>query len=335
MNRKRVVTFGESLLRLTSPGFERFLQTPNFTAVFGGAEANVAVALSSFGMDATYVTVLPENNPIADAAVAELRRFGVDTSQITRSKGRLGTYYMELGADHRAGRVVYDREHSAMALARPGDIRWDNVFDGAGWFHTTGITPAISASAADLSLEAMRAARQIGLTVSFDLNYRRSLWKWGKRAQEVLTEMIAVTDILLANEEHLRMILGKDGPLGARAVADQALTAHANLKAVAISLRESPDAGRHSWSACLNNRQEFLTSRRYDITHIVDRIGAGDAFAAGLIYGWTNLDTRQAALEFAVAASCLKHSIPGDFCRATIEEVHALLAGGTQGRITR
>jgi len=335
MNRNSVVTFGESLLRLTSPGFERFLQTPNFTAVFGGAEANVAVALSSFGMDATYVTVLPENNPIADAAVAELRRFGVDTSQITRSKGRLGTYYMELGADHRAGRVVYDREYSAMALARPGDIRWDSVFDGARWFHTTGITPAISASAADLSLEAMRAARKKGLTVSFDLNYRRSLWKWGKSAQEVLTEMIAATDILLANEEHLRMILGKDGLVGARAVADQALTAHANLKAVAISLRESPDAGRHSWSACLNNRQEFLTSRRYDITHIVDRIGAGDAFAAGLIYGWTNLDSRQAALEFAVAASCLKHSIPGDFCRATVEEVHALLAGGTQGRISR
>ena len=335
MNRKRVVTFGESLLRLTPPGFERFLQTPNFTAVFGGAEANVAVALSSFGIDATYVTVLPENNPIADAAVAELRRFGVDTSQITRSRGRLGTYYMESGADHRAGRVVYDREYSAMALARPGDIRWDNVFDGAGWFHSTGITPAISASAADLSLEGMRAARQKGLTVSFDLNYRRNLWKWGKSAQEVLPEMIAAADILLANEEHLRMILGKDGPMGARAVADQALTAHSNLKAVAISLRESPVAGRHSWSACLNNRQEFLSSRRYDITHIVDRIGAGDAFAAGLIYGWTNLDSRQAALEFAVAASCLKHSIPGDFCLATVEEVHAVLAGGTQGRISR
>jgi 2-dehydro-3-deoxygluconokinase len=335
MNREKVVTFGESLLRLTSPGFERFLQTPNFTAVFGGAEANVAVALSSFGMDAAYVTVLPENNPIADAAVAELRRFGVDSSQITRSKGRLGTYYMELGADHRAGRVVYDREYSAMALAKPGDIRWNNVLDGAGWFHTTGITPAISASAADLSLEGMRAARQKGLTVSFDLNYRRNLWKWGKSAQEVLTEMIAATDILLANEEHLRMILGKDGPMGAQAVADQALSAYSNLKAVAISLRESPDAGRHGWSACLNNRQEFLTSRRYDITHIVDRIGAGDAFAAGLIYGWTNLDSRQDALEFAVAASCLKHSIPGDFCRATVEEVHALLAGGTQGRISR
>ena len=335
MNRKRVVTFGESLLRLTTPGFERFLQTPNFTAVFGGAEANVAAALSSFGMDATYVTVLPENNPIADAAVAELRRFGVDTSQITRSKGRLGTYYLELGADHRAGRVVYDREYSAMALAKPGDIRWDSVFGGAGWFHTTGITPAISASAADLSLEAMRAARQKGLTVSFDLNYRRSLWKWGKSAQQVLTEMIAASDILLANQEHLRMVLGKDGPMSARAVADQALTAHSNLNAVAISLRESPDAGRHSWSACLNDRQEFLTSRRYDITHIVDRIGAGDAFAAGLIYGWTNLDSRQAALEFAVAASCLKHSIPGDFCRATVDEVHAVLAGGTQGRISR
>jgi 2-dehydro-3-deoxygluconokinase len=335
MNSKRVVTFGETLLRLTTPGFERFLQTPNFNAVFGGAEANVAVAVSSFGMDATYVTVLPENNPLADAAVGELRRFGVDTSQISRGKGRLGTYYLELGTDHRAGRVVYDREHSAMALAKPGDIRWASVFDGAIWFHTTGITPAISAAAADLSLEAMRTARQKGLTVSFDLNYRRNLWKWGKSAQEVLSEMIAAADILIANEEHLRMVLGKDGPTGPQAIGDQALNTHSNLKAVAISLRGSPDAGRHTWAACLNNRQEFLNSRRYDITHIVDRVGSGDAFAAGLIYGWTNLDSHQAALEFAVAASCLKHSIPGDFCRATIDEVYAVLAGETQGRISR
>jgi 2-dehydro-3-deoxygluconokinase len=335
MNPKRVVTFGESLMRLTTPGFERFLQTPNFTAVFGGAEANVAVALSSFGMDATYVTVLPENNPIADAAVAELRRFGVDISRITRGKGRLGTYYLELGADYRAGRAVYDREYSAMSLAKPGDIRWDNVLDGAGWFHTTGITPAISALAADLSLEAMRAARKKGLTISFDINYRRNLWKWGKSAQEVLTEMIAAADILIANEEHLRMVLGKDHPMGPRAVADHALAAHSNLKAVAISVRESPDAARHSWSACLNDGQAFLTSRRYDLTHIVDRVGAGDTLAAGLIYGWTNLPNLQDALEFAVAASCLKHSIPGDFCRATVEEVQALLTGETRGRISR
>jgi 2-dehydro-3-deoxygluconokinase len=222
-----------------------------------------------------------------------------------------------------------------MSLAKPGDIRWDNVLDGAGWFHTTGITPAISASAADLSIEAMHAARQKGLTVSFDLNYRRNLWNWGKSAQEVLTEMIAAADILLANEEHLRMVLGKDHPMGPRAVADHALAAHSNLKAVAISVRESTDAGVHSWSACLNSRQEFLTSRRYDMTHIVDRVGSGDAFAGGLIYGWTNLDSHQAALDFGAAASCLKHSIPGDYCRATVEEVQALLAGETRGRISR
>lgn len=324
MTAERVVTFGESLLRLTPPGFERFLQTPHFNAVFGGAEANVAVALASFGVSASYVTVLPENNPIADAAVAELRRFGVDTSGIVRAKGRLGTYYLELGANHRAGRAVYDREHSAMALSKPGDIAWEKLFDGAAWFHITGITPAISASAADLALEAMRAARQKGLTISFDLNYRQNLWKWGKTAAAVISDLMEHADILIGNEEHLRMVLGLTDP-----VADQALKRYAHLKAAAVSLRGS------RWSAILNDRKETLTSRSYDVEHSVDRIGAGDAFAAGLIYGWINLPTRQDALEFAAAACCLKHSIPGDYCRATAEEVHALLRGSKTGQIHR
>lgn len=319
-----MVTFGESLLRLTPPGFERFLQTPHFNAVFGGAEANVAVALSSFGMDAAYVTVLPENNPIADAAIAELRRFGVDTSHIVRGTGRLGTYYLELGANHRAGRAVYDREHSAMALAKPGDIAWEKVFEGAAWFHITGITPAISASAADLTLEAMRAAGQRGLTISFDLNYRQNLWKWGKTAGEVMGSMMKHADILIGNEEHLRLVLGLSDP-----VVNNALTRYSHLKAVAVSLRGS------SWSACLNDREQLLTSRSYDVAHSVDRIGAGDAFAAGLIYGWMNLPNRRDALEFAAAACCLKHSIPGDYCRATAEEVRSLLSDPSPGRIHR
>src|SRR5262245_23524074 len=194
---KKVIALGESLLRLAPPGTDRFFQSPQFVATFGGAEANVAVALASFGMDAAYVTVLPENNPIADAAIAELRRFGVDTSAIVRGKGRVGLYYLEAGADRRPARVVYDRDHSALALAKPGDIGWERVFDRAAWFHITGITPAISASAADLSLEAMRQARSIGLTVSLDLNYRQNLWSWGRSARDVMSEMMKLADVLI------------------------------------------------------------------------------------------------------------------------------------------
>jgi len=313
----KVVTFGESLLRLAPPGFERFLQSPQFAATFGGAEANVAVGLASFGMEAAYITVLPKDNPIADAAIAELRRFGVDTSRIVRGNGRVGIYYMESGASQRAGRVVYDREHSAIALARLGDIPWETAFAGASWFHTSGITPAISASAADLALESMQKARAMGLTVSFDLNYRQKLWNWGKSASEVLTPMIRAADVLIANQEHLQNIAGTNS-------AD-ALKTFGQLKAIAITRREP-----NKWSATMNDRHETVSSREYDISQTVDRIGAGDAFAAGLIYGWTHLPNRKEALDFAAAASCLKHSIPGDFCRATVDEVRALLE--TQGR---
>lgn len=332
---RKVVTFGESLLRLAPTGYERFMQTPHFSAVFGGAEANVAVALSSFGVPAAHTTVLPDNNSIADACVAELRRFGVDTAAVARRPGRLGLYYVEFGAGHRPGRVIYDRERSAMALAGPGDIDWKKAFDGAGWFHITGITPAISASAADLALEAMREAKAMEATVSFDLNYRRNLWNWGKSAQEVMGEMIRWTDILIGNEEHIRMVLGITAPMAARDITGAVLKDYSNLKAVALTLRESEGASKHSSSASLNDRSEFLTSRKYDITHSVDPIGAGDAFAAGFIYGWMNLASRQEALDFAAAAGCLKHSIPGDFCRATVEEVRALMAGDGFGRIQR
>src|SRR5205823_1558007 len=204
----KIVTFGEIMLRLAPPGLERFLQTPQFVATFGGGEANVAVALAQFGMPASYVTVLPEANPVADAAIAELRRFGVDTSHIVRGPGRMGIYYLEGGANQRPSKVVYDRAHSALAVAKPADIHWDEVFDGAGWFHITGITPAISATAAGLSLEAMRKAREKGLTVSCDLNYRKNLWKWGKPAAEVMRELTRHVDIAIANEEDVQMALG-------------------------------------------------------------------------------------------------------------------------------
>ena len=341
---KKIVTFGEIMLRLAPPGLERFLQTPQFVATFGGGEANVAVALAQFGMPAMYVTVLPEN-PIADAAVAELRRFGVDTSRIVRGKGRLGIYYLEAGANQRPSKVVYDRSGAAIALAKPGDIDWNAVFEGAGWFHVTGITPAISASAAELSLEAVRKARELGLTVSCDLNYRKNLWKYGKTAAEVMREQVRYVDIAIANEEDVQMALGIQADVDVhtgkldrgvyQALTAKVLEAYPGMKAIAVTLRESHSASHNGWAACLNDRQEFLVSRHYEVTHIVDRVGGGDSFAGGLIYGLLSLATHGDALEFAVAASCLKHSIPGDFNRSTVDEVNALLKGGGSGRVQR
>ncbi len=341
---KRIVTFGEIMLRLAPPGFERFLQTPQFCATFGGGEANVAVALAGFGLPSSYVTVLPQN-PIADAAIAELRRFGVDTSCIVRGKGRLGIYYLEAGANQRASKVVYDRDNSAIALAKQGELDWEAIFEGAGWFHVTGITPAISASAAALALEAVLKARAKGLTVSCDLNYRKNLWKWGKPAVEVMRDLSQSIDIAIANEEDVQMALGiqaevdvhsgKLDPAQYEKLTARVMMEFPNLKAIAITLRESHSASHNGWSACLNNGKEFLVSRHYEITHIVDRVGGGDSFAGGLIYGFTTLPSHQEALDFAVAASCLKHSILGDFNRSTVDEVKALLKGGGSGRVQR
>ncbi len=333
------------MLRLAPPGFERFLQSPQFVATFGGGEANVAVAVSNFGYPARYVTVLPPNNPISDAFIGEMRRFGVDASPIARGKGRFGIYFVEPGANQRPSKVVYDREGSSIALAKPGDIDWAKTFDGAGWFHVTGITPAISESSAGLALEGARKAREMGLTVSCDLNFRKNLWKWGKKAADVMPELFALTDIGIANEEDCQMALGIEAGVDVhsghlerdsyRQLTDKVLAAYPTLKVLAVTLRESKSASHNGWSACLNNRSEFLLSRHYEITHIVDRVGGGDSFAGGLIYGLLTQPDHQAALEFAVAASCLKHSIPGDFNRFTAEEVHALIKGGGSGRVQR
>jgi 2-dehydro-3-deoxygluconokinase len=341
---KRTVTFGELMLRLAPPGFERFLQSPRFDATFGGGEANVAVALATFGLPAAYVTALPDN-PIGDAAVGELRRFGVDTSYIVRRKGRVGIYYLEAGANQRASKVVYDRDHSAIALAKTGEFDWDRIFDRAGWFHITGITPAISESAAALSLESVRKAREKGLTVSCDLNYRKNLWKWGRPAADVMRELVPFIDIAIANEEDVQMALGIQADVDVHSgqldrdqyqkLTAKVLAAFPNLKAIAITLRESRSASHNGWSACVNNGKEFLVSRQYEITHIVDRVGGGDSFAAGLIYGLQMLPSHQEAIEFAAAASCLKHSILGDFNRSTVDEVKALLKGGGSGRVQR
>jgi 2-dehydro-3-deoxygluconokinase len=342
---KTTVTFGELMLRLAPPGVERFLQSPQFVASFGGGEANVAVALAQFGLSTAFVTVLPANHAIADAAIGELRRFGVDTSNIARGRGRMGVYYIEAGANQRPSKVIYDRDHSAIALAKRGDFSWDQILDGALWFHLTGITPAISASAADLAFESVSLAKEKGVTTSCDLNFRKNLWKWGKRADEVMPELAKKVEIVIANEEDVQMTLGisvdvdvHSGRLDRaqyESLTAKVLQQYPNLKAIAITLRESKSASHNGWSACLNDRSEFLVSRHYDITHIVDRVGSGDSFAAGLIYGFQQLPTHREALEFAVAASCLKHSILGDFSRSTREEVEALLKGGGSGRVQR
>ncbi|MCC7176612.1 MAG: sugar kinase [Bryobacterales bacterium] len=339
-----VVTFGEIMLRLAPPGFERFLQTPQFVATFGGGEANVAVSVAAYGLPARYVTLLPDN-PITDAFVGEMRRFGVDPSFIVRTKGRFGVYFVEPGANQRPSKVVYDREHSAIALSQPGAIDWRKSLEGGCWFHVTGITPALSQGAAGLALEGARTAREMGLTVSCDLNFRKNLWKYGKTAKDVMPELFKLVDVGIANEEDCQMALGIQVDVDVHAgklevgqyerLSGRVLDQYPNLKLMAITLRESFSASHNGWSACLNDRKEFMVSRRYDITHIVDRVGGGDAFAGGLIYGLLKLPSHREALEFAVAGSCLKHSVYGDFNRFSVDEVNSLLKSGGSGRVQR
>jgi len=342
---KLVVTFGEIMLRLAPPEFDRFLQRPEFQATWGGGEANVAAALGGLGMPARYVSVLPPNNPIVDAFLGEMRRFGVDPGYVVRKPGRLGIYFVERGANQRPSKVVYDRDHTSISLAKPGDINWDQTFDGANWFHITGITPALSQSAADLALESVRVAKEKGLTVSCDLNYRKKLWNYGKEAKEVMSELVKFVDVAIANEEDVQKTLGieagvdvESGELDTgkyKVLSDKVLDTYSNLQCIAITLRESISASRNGWSACLNDRKEFLLSQRYDITHIVDRVGGGDSFSGGLIYGLNNYPASKEALEFAVATSCLKHSVSGDFARVTRDDVLNLLKSGGSGRVQR
>jgi 2-dehydro-3-deoxygluconokinase len=340
----KYVTFGEIMLRLKPPGVERFFQSPLLEATFGGGEANVATALARFGCKTAYVSVIPPN-PIGDACVAELRRQGVDTSLVVRKGSRLGIYFLEAGASQRPSVVIYDRAGSAIAEARRGDIDWDRAFAGVSWFHITGITPAISQSSAELSIEAVKKAKEKGLTVSCDLNYRANLWKYGRSAPEVMAEIVSFVDVAVANEEDCQKALGisfstdvETGMLEAgqyRALCEKVLAAFPTLRLIAITLRESRSADENGWSAVLHTGKDFLVSRRYDIRDIVDRVGSGDAFAAGLIYGLENLGSAQEALEFAVAGSCLKHSIPGDLPLLSVAEVKALMGGSGSGRVQR
>lgn len=338
------LSFGEIMLRLKTPGHERFFQTNTLEATFGGGEANVAVALANYGLDAGFVSALPDND-IGESAIRELKRFGVDTTHVNRSGDRVGIYYLETGANQRPSKVVYDRAGSSICMARPGDFDWESVFSGAKWLHITGITPALSASAAELSIEAVAAAKKHGVTVSCDFNFRGKLWKYGRTAPEVMTELVKYVDVGIANEEDCQKSLGitvdvdvESGELDTakyEALGEKVLQQFPNMSVIAITLRESHSADRNGWSACLRDADGFKLSRRYEITDIIDRVGGGDSFASALIYGLNAYEDRQQSLEFAVAASCLKHSISGDFNRVSVPEVEHLMGGDASGRVQR
>ena len=339
-----VATFGEVMLRLSPPGKNRLFQSPELRAFFGGAEANVAVALAGLGHQARFLSVVPANE-VGDAALRELLRFGVDVSFVVRQGRRLGIYFAESGAGQRASQVIYDRAYSGLAEAGPGAVAWDEALAGMAWFHVSGITPAVSRSAADLTLEAVEAAKKKGLRVSVDLNYRGKLWTYGVSAPDVMQLIFAYADVGLANEEDCQKALGIGGglslsPKPSKSDSYERLTLEVmdrfpNLECLAVTLRDSLNADHTVWSAVLRNRKEFMTGPRYDIETVVDRIGTGDAFAAGLIHGFTTGRDGRDALAFAIAASCLKHSIPGDFNIVSEAEVMALMAGDRSGRIRR
>lgn len=334
------------MLRLATPGFLRFDQTDQFSATYGGGEANVAVSLANFGLDVDFITRLP-NNDIGVACMKELRKQGVGVSQILWGGERLGIYFLETGAVGRGSKVVYDRSYSAISEIKPGMIDWNKVFDGATWFHWTGITPAISQGAANACLEAMTAADNKGITISCDLNYRKNLWKYGKTAGEVMNDLVAGCDVILGNEEDAEKVLGIK-PEGVdiisgrvegtayESVSKQIMNRFPKCKKVITTLRGSVNANINSWSGVLWDGKKLFEAPTYQITHIVDRVGGGDSFMGGLIYGlitWPGND--QKALEFAVAASCLKHTIYGDFNRVSVDEVLKLMEGDGSGRVAR
>lgn len=339
---KRIVTFGEIMLRLAPMGYDRFVQADSFQAIYGGGEANVAISLAGFGADARFVSKVPAHE-IGQAAINTLRRYGVDTTKIARGGKRLGIYFLEKGASQRPSKVLYDRAGSAIAEAESADFDWDAIFDDAQWFHFTGITPAISDGAAMLCKEAVSAAKKSGLTVSCDLNYRKNLWT-REKAGQVMSQLMPYVDICVANEEdasdvfgiraaHSDVAGGKLNREGYASVAKQ-LVERFGFKKVAITLRASISANDNDWAGMLFAEGEALFSRTYSI-HIVDRVGGGDSFCAGLIYALTQGKTDAEALEFAVAASCLKHTIEGDYNLVSVSEAEKLAGGDGSGRVQR
>lgn len=339
---KKVVTLGEIMLRLSTPRYERFVQADSFDVVYGGGEANVAVSLANYGLESYYVTKLPKHE-IGQAAVNHLRRYGVKTDYIVRGGERIGIYYLETGASMRPSKVIYDRAHSAIAEADVSEFDFDEIFKDADWFHFTGITPALSDKAAILTEEALKAAKKHNVTVSVDLNYRKNLWS-PEKAQKVMTNLMKYVDVCIGNEEDAELTLGFK-PGDSDVVAGKLdlegykrmfmeMMDKFDFKYVASSLRESYSASDNGWSACIYDGNEFYHSRKYDI-HIVDRVGGGDSFASGLIYGLLTGKDYKEALEFGVAASALKHTIHGDFNMVTVSEVERLVKGDASGRVQR
>jgi 2-dehydro-3-deoxygluconokinase len=338
----RVVTFGEIMLRLSTTGYRRIVQAESFDATYGGGEANVACSLANYGVDAAFVTKVPDS-PVGQAAVNHLRRYGVDTRYVQRGGERLGVYFLEPGAAQRPSNVIYDRAHASIGDVKPGDFDWTRIFAGAEWFHFTGITPALGERMAAVTLEAVKAAKEMGLTVSCDLNYRSKLWA-PAQASMTMTKLMTYTDVVIANEEDAGEVFGifaaasdvTRGMLDQEAYCEVAreLVERFDLKLVAITLRESLSASDNGWSALIHDGQECYHSRRYPI-HVVDRVGGGDAFGGGLIYALLDGYSTSGAVEFAVAASCLKHTIPGDFNHAELSEVLDLVGGDGSGRVQR
>lgn len=343
---KKVVTFGEIMLRLSPPGAQRFGQARSFDVVYGGGESNVAVTLANFGLETEFVTRIPSHE-IGDACLQFLRQYNVGTSKILRGGDRLGIYFLETGAVMRASQVIYDRANSSLATIQPDMLDWDEIFKNAGWFHWTGITPAISASATAVCLQAVKVARARGVTISCDMNYRAKLWKWGRKAGEVMEELVSYCDVAIGNEEDAEKVFGIKAPsadvtggnvLGDQyaIVCDELHKKFPSLKTIAITLRGSISASQNTWSAVLWQAGQLYFGPTYDITHIVDRVGGGDSFMGGLIYGLLNFPgDEQNALNFAVAASALKHTIIGDFNLVTVSEVKKIMRGDLSGRVNR
>ena len=344
---KKVVTFGEIMLRLATPGYLRFLQTDTLNATFGGGEANVAVSLANYGIPVEFVSRLPENE-IADWCLADLRKFNVGTSHVLRGGERVGIYFLETGAVARPSKVVYDRAHSSIAEVQKGMFDWKEILKDAQWFHWTGITPALSQGAADVCLEAIETANEMGVTVSCDLNYRKNLWRYGKKASEIMPQLVEGCDLILGNEEDAEKVFGikpegfdvekTEGEVDAKqfeSVCRQLMKKFPRARKIIITLRGSINANHNTWGGCLFS-DKLYQSRRYDITHIVDRVGGGDSFMGGLIYGLIAYpDDDQKALDFAVAASSLKHTIYGDFNMVSVKEVENLMKGDGSGRVVR
>lgn len=346
MTEKKVATFGEIMMRLSPPGYQRFTQARSFDVVYGGGEANVAASLANFGEPVDFISRVP-NNPIGDACIQFLRQNGIGTSKIVRGGERLGIYFLEMGAVQRGSLVVYDRAGSSIANIESGMIDWSAAFEDADWFHWTGITPAISKGTAEVCLEAVRIAKEKSLVVSCDLNYRAKLWKWGEKAGDVMSELVSFCDIAIGNEEDAEKVFGIKAP-GVDVTAGQVeaekyfLVLNAlkerfpNLKTIAITLRSSISASHNTWSAVMLHVGGCFIGQCFDITHIVDRVGGGDAFMGGLIYGFRRFpESPQHVLNFAIGASCLKHTVFGDFNQVSATEVEKLIAGDASGRVSR